>query len=212
MSLSTLNTSTSSSTRVAPPKRERSRHAQIEQRLRRQPARAARLEQNALIALRQRDLRGGGPRLAAEVLEVGREQESGPRHVDAAHHAQHVRSIVRQPAARVGEVVRILAEGEVRRAGDGADLRACGGRPARDLQSGRSRVTCRTQTPASRCDRRFSTAITRPLYVIEYPSGFVSRKRRSAVELVSTNTGTLLPSGSGPRFLAILAADIRPCR
>ena len=31
---------------------------------------------------------------------------------------------------------------------------------------------------------------------IEKPSGLVRRKRRLAVELVSTNTGSVLPSGS----------------
>jgi hypothetical protein len=44
--------------------------------------------------------------------------------------------------------------------------------------------------------RHFLTAITRPSYVIEYPFGLVSRKRRSAVELRSTNTGKLRPSGN----------------
>src|ERR1700676_3322017 len=34
--------------------------------------------------------------------------------------------------------------------------------------------------------RRFSTTITRPLYVSEYPSGFVRRKRRLDGEFVST--------------------------
>ena len=91
---------------------DRPRHAQIEQRLRRQPARAARLEQDALVALRQRDLRRRRPRLAAEVLQIGGDHEAGPRHVDAAHDPEHVRAIVWQPAARVGETVRILPERE----------------------------------------------------------------------------------------------------
>ena len=47
-----------------------------------------------------------------------------------------------------------------------------------------------------RCDSRFSSVITTPSYVREYPSGFVNRKRRSLVALVSTNTGTLRPSTS----------------
>jgi hypothetical protein len=33
--------------------------------------------------------------------------------------------------------------------------------------------------------RRFSAEITSPLYVSEYPAGFVNRKRRSAVEFTS---------------------------
>src|SRR5262245_24021591 len=40
-------------------------------------------------------------------------------------------------------------------------------------------------------DRRFSAAITTPLYVSEYPSGFVNRKRRAPGELTITDTGTV---------------------
>ena len=103
---------------------DRPRHAHIEQRLRRQPARAARLEQDALVALRQRDLRRRRPRLAAEVLQIGGDHEAGPRHVDAAHHPEHVRAIVRQPAARVGEIVRIAPERDALRPG-GATVLTC---------------------------------------------------------------------------------------
>ena len=71
--------------RPAPPTRDRPRHPHIEQRLRRQPARAARLEQDALVALRQHDLRRARPRLAAEDLQIGRNHEAGPWHVDRAH-------------------------------------------------------------------------------------------------------------------------------
>src|SRR5207245_7272600 len=46
------------------------RHTHVEQRLRRQTARPARLEQNALRALWQRYLRGCRPRLAAESLQI----------------------------------------------------------------------------------------------------------------------------------------------
>src|SRR5262245_26869767 len=46
-----------------------------------------------------------------------------------------------------------------------------------------------------RLDWRFSNAITRPLYLSDHPGGFVTRKRRSAVEFASANTGTIRPSG-----------------
>lgn len=100
---------------------DRPRDAEIEQRLRRQPARAARLEEDPLVTLRQSDLRCRRPRLAAEVLHVGRDDESGPGHVDAAHDPEHVRSIVWQPAARVGETVRILPECDVTESQAGVD-------------------------------------------------------------------------------------------
>ena len=61
-------------------------------------------------ALRQRDLSGGGPRLAAEVLQVRRDEDADPRHVDDAGHAEDVRAIVGQPPVRVREVVGIAAE------------------------------------------------------------------------------------------------------
>ena len=44
---------------------------------------AARLEQDALIALRQRNLRGRCPGLAAEALKVGGEREARPRQSNA---------------------------------------------------------------------------------------------------------------------------------
>src|SRR4029453_63719 len=51
---------------------QRPRHAQIDERLRRQSARAARFQQNPLVALRQRDLRTRRPWLAAYRLGIGR--------------------------------------------------------------------------------------------------------------------------------------------
>src|SRR5215211_15135 len=45
-------------------------------------------------------------------------------------------------------------------------------------------------------ERRFSTATTTPLYVSEYPAGFVNRNLRSAAALAITNTGSCRPSGS----------------
>ena len=137
MSLSTLSTSTSSSMRPAPPIADRPRHAQVEQRLRRQPARAARLEQDALClfcgsatcAVRR-------PRLAAEdTAGWRRTTNAGPRHVDAAHRAEHVRAIVGQPAARVGEIVGIAAERSGRRDGRGDTVLTCA--PAAFVAAGR---------------------------------------------------------------------------
>ena len=72
--------------------------------------RAARLEQNALIPLRQLHLRRGRPRLAAEALKVRGDEDVVPRERDDAGRPEDVRPIVRQTAGRVGEVVRILAE------------------------------------------------------------------------------------------------------
>ena len=67
-------------------------------RLRRQPPRPARFEQDALGALRQRRLGGRRPGLAAEVLQVGRDEDADPRHLDDAGHAEDVRAIVRAAA------------------------------------------------------------------------------------------------------------------
>ena len=57
---------------------ERVRCSEIEQGLGRQPARSARFEQDPLVALRQRNLRRRGPRLAAEVLQVAADREATP--------------------------------------------------------------------------------------------------------------------------------------
>ena len=148
---------------------ERPRQPQIEKRLRRQPARAARLDQNALLTvLRQRDHRRRRPRLAAGDLQIGSEHQAGPRHVDAAHGPEHVRAIVRKPAAGVGEIVGIASErngsaGERSgRGANGADLGTGSGRPAVRLQS----IGPRESVGAKACqplDRRFSTTVTRPL-------------------------------------------------
>ncbi len=64
--------------------------------------------------------------LPLKYLQIGRDHEAGSRHVDAAHDAEHVRSIVRQPAARVGEIVGIAPE----RQRSGA-RRCCSARPPR---------------------------------------------------------------------------------
>ena len=53
---------------------------------------------------------GRGPRLAAEVLQIRRNQNADPRHVDDAGHPEDVRAIVWQPPVRVREVVGIAAE------------------------------------------------------------------------------------------------------
>jgi len=68
---------------------DRPRQAEIDERLRRQPARAARLEQNALVALRQDDLRRCGPWLAAEVLPAVRTRRTRALRVTSS--AQRVR-------------------------------------------------------------------------------------------------------------------------
>ena len=57
--------------------------------------------------------------LPLKILQIGGDHEAGPRHVDAAHHPEHVRAIVGQPAARVGEIVGIVPE----RAGWGGGAR-----------------------------------------------------------------------------------------
>src|SRR5437867_851726 len=58
------------------------------------------------------------PKGLREVPQVRGDHKSRPRHVECAHDAQYVRPIVRRPAARVGEAVRILTEREVRAASD----------------------------------------------------------------------------------------------
>ena len=78
------------------------------------------------------------------MLQVGRDDEAGARHVDRRHDPEHVRAIVGQAAAGVGEIVRILPERDPwrERGGrrtHGGDLRARGGRPARRLQPVRPR-------------------------------------------------------------------------
>ena len=78
---------------------------------------------------------------------------------------------------------------------DGADLRARGGRPAGGLQSVRSR---------QRIGAKRLPAVGPALFDDHHEAvvgqrvslGFVSRKRRAAVALSSTNTGTLRPSGN----------------
>ena len=91
---------------------DRARDPHVEERLRRESPRAARLERIALVALRQRNLRGGGPGFAGEVLQVRGDDDTRIEAREAAHHAQHVWPIVRQPATGVGQVVRILPERE----------------------------------------------------------------------------------------------------
>src|SRR5262249_12427694 len=109
----------------------------VEQRLRREPAVAPRLQSDALGALWQGHLRGRPPRFAGEILEIGGYRDACPRNFHRAHDPKHVWTIVRQPAARVGEVVWVWAEDSVgRQKGDGAELRASGSRPAESLKSG----------------------------------------------------------------------------
>ena len=130
----------------------------------------------ALIALRQHDLRRRRPRLAAEVLQIGREHEAGPRDVDAAHHPEHVRPIVRQPAARVGEIVGIASERHGLRWRRQCWPGARGGGSAGRLQPGRPRERIGAKRlPAVRSalfDGRDQAVVPQRV-----PSGFVSRKR-----------------------------------
>ena len=106
---------------------DRPRHAQIEQRLRRQPARAARLEQDALVgcsaaaatcAVAAHGLPLKCCRLAATTKPV---RGTSTLPIDP----EHVRSIVWQPAARVGEIVGIAPEREVARRAAGRMVLTC---------------------------------------------------------------------------------------
>ena len=144
---SAFSTSSSTSTR-ADPKTKRSRQTEIEQRLRRQPARAALLEQDTLlVVLADRHLTGGRPGLAAEVPEIGGGRQARLRHVDRAHHPEHVRPIVGEQPARVGEIVRIASERERlgRRRRDRADLGARRGGATGRLQPRRPRERVRPE-------------------------------------------------------------------
>ncbi len=80
-------------------RQDRFRQAHVKQRLRRQLAGTARLQQNAPIALGQQNLGCRRPRLAAEVLEVGCNCQARPWHVGLAHYPEYVWAVVRQPAA-----------------------------------------------------------------------------------------------------------------
>jgi len=73
-----------------PTKEDCSRNAHVKQPLRRQPARPSRLEQDALIALRQRSLPGRGPRLPADALQIGckRKARSRARALTCGSHAR----------------------------------------------------------------------------------------------------------------------------
>ena len=108
----------------------------------------------------ERHLRGRRPRLAAEVLQVGGHHEARSRHVDGAHHAEDVRPIVRQPAVRIRQVVRIAPERVGR--GDRAELRAVGGPPL-ETCSPDVRENVYDPMACQPFDRRLSSATTRPL-------------------------------------------------
>ena len=114
---------------------DRPRDAKVEHRLRCQPSRAPRLELHSLIALRQDNLRRRGPGFPAEPLPVGCDLQPGARDVDAAHHPQHVRAIVREQPAGVREIVRIAPEGDGLRRCNSAGLRSGGSRAAGRLKS-----------------------------------------------------------------------------
>ena len=112
------------------------------------------------------DERRPRPGLATEMLQVGRDHDAGMRHVDCGHDPEHVRAIVGQAAAGVGQIVRVLAERDPRREGGGrransGDLRARGGRSARGLQPVRLRQRVGPERRQPR-ERRRSTAMTRP--------------------------------------------------
>ena len=73
------------------------------------------------------------------MLEVCGDDDAGLREVDAAHDAEDIRSIVRQHAARVDEIVGVAAEDARLRRRNGTDLCARGSRAARGLQPVRAR-------------------------------------------------------------------------
>ena len=80
----------------------------------------------------------------------------------------------------------------VRSFGSRPNVEGCGGEtvlvcvpPADVLLEGSSPYAFDQVYEVNAChpfDRRFSIAMTRPLYVNEYPSGFVNRKRRARAE------------------------------
>ena len=74
--------------------------------------------------------------LPLKYWRLAADDEAGSRHIHRAHDAEDVRPIVRQPAFRVRQIVRIASERVVR--GDRTELRAVGGGPAGRLQPGRS--------------------------------------------------------------------------
>ena len=112
-----------------------------------------------------------------------------------------MRAIVGQPSARIGEIVRVAPDRDAANGG-GATVLTCARRRRSFRWTAAARALDNVYEPnaCQPCDRRFSRP-HQPLYVIEYPSGFVSRKRRSAVALTSTNTGTLPPlaASASPR-------------
>ena len=134
MSLSALSTSTSSSTRPTPPKAivfdTRTSSSDCDDS-RREPRGSSRMRWLPCGSVSCADAAYGLPlkycRLAATTRPV---RGTSTR----AHDAEHVRAIVRQPAARVDETVRILPERQLSRAGDRADLRARSGAPVGGLQ------------------------------------------------------------------------------
>ena len=126
------------------------------------------------------------------------DHEAGPRHVDAAHDAEHVRPIVRQPAARVGEIVRIAPERQVGPGGrDGADLRAAQRSPRWRPAARRPSTTYTSQTPATRRAAFFDDhheAVVGQRVAVGIRQQEAASGRSDCVS--STNTGTLRPSGS----------------
>ena len=163
VSLSRFSTSSNNSTLPGLAESERPRDPQIEQRLRRQPARAARLDQDPLISccgsvtcvVAAHGLPLKYCRLAATTKPVhGKSSDSDD--------AEDMRPVVRQPALRIRQVVRILSE---RRLGRAIVLNCASSAaaPLDDLQARTSGRTCRTRTPANHCDSRLSRATTSPL-------------------------------------------------
>ena len=132
-----------------------------------------------------------------------------PWHGEAAHGPQHVRPIVRQPAARVGETVRVLSERQRRRARDGADLRGgCSG-PAGDLQSRRPRVG----VGAERLPAMALTFVDRDdEAVVLHRVIRLIRQQEAAICRVSDEHqhrhGPAIEQR--PRVLAVLATDVGP--
>ena len=88
----------------------RPRDPQIQDGLRLEASRASRLQEDALAALVQRDLRRRRPRLAAEVLKIRAQHHAGVRHVDRPHRAEHVRTIIGKPSVGIRQIVGIASE------------------------------------------------------------------------------------------------------
>ncbi len=128
----------------------RPRDAEVEQRLRRQPLRAARLDQHAPLTVLRVDAAPSPPTACRCSAADWRRPRAGAWHVDRGHDPEHVRTIVGQAAACVDEIVRIAPERDRRRRTRRVGRRPCrparrGGRPAGGLQPVRPRERVRAK-------------------------------------------------------------------